>query len=263
MNVIIKIARYQLRDVFRSNWIVFYALFFLVATDALFRFGGSGDRVVMSLMNVVLIVVPLIAVVLGAMYLYSSREYIELLLTQPIGRSSLFLGLYAGLAIPLCIAFAFGVGVPFLFHVGLTGESGGPVGLLILTGVLLTCVFVAIAFALALRTDDRIRGLGSALGVWIFFSVVYNGLVLLAIQLFSDYPLQHPVIAMTLLNPIDLGRILLLLELDVSALMGFTGAVFVRFFGSGVGVALTLGALLTWLALPLAAGWRAFLGKNF
>jgi Cu-processing system permease protein len=201
--------------------------------------------------------------VLGAMYLYSSREYIELLLTQPIERGSLFLGLYAGLTIPLSLAFLFGVGVPFLFHGGFAGESGGPVGLLLFTGVLLTCVFVAIAFALALRTDDRIRGLGSALLVWIFFSVVYNGLVLLAVQLFSDYPLQHPVIAMTLLNPIDLGRILLLLELDVSALMGFTGAVFTRFFGSAWGVSLTVAALLTWLAVPLATGWRVFLRKNF
>jgi Cu-processing system permease protein len=42
-------------------------------------------------------------VVLGAMYLYSSREYIELLLTQPIERSSLFLGLYGGLALPLVL----------------------------------------------------------------------------------------------------------------------------------------------------------------
>jgi Cu-processing system permease protein len=259
----LKIIRYQLRDTFRSNWIVVYGLFFLITTDALFRFGGSGERVVMSLMNVVLIVVPLIALVLGAMFLYGAREYVELLLTQPIRRSSLFLGLYAGLTIPLSIAFLFGVGVPFLFHGGQTGESGGPVGLLLLTGVLLTCVFVAIAFSLALRTDDRIRGIGSALLVWIFFSVVHNGLVLLAVQLFSDYPLQHPVIAMTLLNPVDLGRILLLLEMDVSALMGFTGAVFTRFFGSGLGMTVTLAALITWLAIPLATGWRTFLGKNF
>jgi Cu-processing system permease protein len=259
----LKIVRYQLRDTFRSNWIVIYGLFFLIITDVLFRFGGSGERVVMSLMNVVLIVVPLIALVLGAMFLSGAREYVELLLTQPIRRSSLFLGLYAGLTIPLTVAFLFGVGVPFLFHGGQSGESVGPIGLLLLTGVLLTCVFVAIAFALALRTDDRIRGIGSALLVWIFFSVVHNGLVLLAVQFFSDYPLQHPVIAMTLLNPVDLGRILLLLEMDVSALMGFTGAVFTRFFGSSLGMTVTLAALITWLAVPLAAGWRAFLGKNF
>jgi Cu-processing system permease protein len=259
----LKIARYQLRDVFRSNWVIVYTLFFLAATDALFRFGGTGERVVLSLMNVVLIVVPLVAIVLGAMYLYSSREYIELLLTQPIERRSLFAGLYAGLTIPLCAALLFGVGVPFLFHGGIGGENGGPVALLLFCGVLLTAVFVALAFAIALQSEDRIRGLGTALLAWLFFAVVYNGLVLLVVQLFSDFPLQRAVIGMTLLNPVDLGRILLLMELDVSALMGFTGAVFTRFFGSAGGTAITIGALLLWLAVPLAWGHRAFLRKNF
>jgi Cu-processing system permease protein len=259
----IKIVKYQLQDVLRSRWVLFYGLFFLVATDALFRFGGTGERVVLSLMNVVLIVVPLVAIVLGAMYLYNAREYIELLLAQPIQRRSLFFGLYIGLTLPLVLAFVAGVGLPFLYHGALGGAEGGPLGLMLATGSLLTVIFVALAFAIALSTEDRIRGLGAALVVWMFFSVIYNGLVLLVIQLFSDYPLQQPVIAMSLLNPIDLGRIVLLLNLDVSAMMGFTGAVFQRFFGSGTGQAISLAAMLAWLAVPLLLGQRAFLRKNF
>jgi Cu-processing system permease protein len=259
----IKIVKYQLQDVLRSRWILFYGLFFLVATDALFRFGGSGERVVLSLMNVVLIVIPLVAIVLGAMYLYSSREYIELLLSQPIQRRSLFFGLYAGLTIPMVLAFVAGVGLPFLLHGAFGDAAGGPLGLMLATGTLLTVIFVALSFAIALATEDRIKGLGATLVVWMFFAVVYNGLVLLVIQIFSDYPLQHPVIAMSLLNPIDLGRIVLLLNLDVSAMMGFTGAVFQRFFGSGTGQIISLAAMLAWLAVPLLLGQRAFLRKNF
>jgi Cu-processing system permease protein len=259
----IKIIRYQLQDVLRSKWILFYGLFFLVSTDALFRFGGQGERVVLSLMNVVLIVVPLVAIVLGAMYLYNSREYIEMLLAQPIQRRSLFFGLFAGLTIPMVLAFVIGVGLPFLFHGALAEATGGPVWLLLATGSLLTVIFVALAFAIALWTEDRIKGLGAALVVWMFLSVVYNGLVLLMIQLFSDYPLQHPVIAMSLLNPIDLGRIVLLLNLDISAMMGFTGAVFQRFFGSATGLAVSLLAMGAWMAVPLLLGHRAFLRKNF
>jgi Cu-processing system permease protein len=259
----IKIVKYQLQDVLRSRWVIFYGLFFVVATDGLFRFGGSGDRVVLSLLNVVLIVIPLVAIVLGAMYLYSSREYIELLLAQPIERRSLFAGLYVGLTLPLVLAFSVGVGLPFIYHGALTGEGSGPLALLLAVGALLTVIFVALAFCVALATEDRIRGLGATLVLWLFFSVIYNGLVLLVIQVFSDYPLQHPVIAMSLLNPIDLGRILLLLNLDVSALMGFTGAVFQRFFGSSLGQLVTAAALLTWLAIPLAIGQRIFTKKNF
>lgn len=259
----LKVIKYQLQDVLRSKWLAVYGLFFLAATDALFRFGGSGERVILSLMNVVLIVVPLVGIVLGAMYLYSSREYIELLLAQPIRRRSLFLGLYAGLTLPLALAFAAGVGLPFLYHGALGGAGLGPFGLLLGTGVLLKVVFVALAFGIALATEDRIKGLGAALVVWMFFSVIYNGLVLLVIQLFSDYPLQQPVIVMSLLNPIDLGRILLLLSLDVSALMGFTGAVFQTFFGSATGRLVSLAAMLAWIAVPLWWGHRAFLRKNF
>ncbi|HSJ25310.1 MAG TPA: ABC transporter permease subunit [Longimicrobiales bacterium] len=257
----LKIFRYQTRDVLRNRWIPGYALFFLLISDALFRFGGDGERVILSLMNVVLLLVPLSAVMLGVMYLYSSREYIELLLTQPIRRGELFLGLFGGLALPLSAAFVVGAGLPFLYH-GAAG-TGAALPILLGTGVLLTVIFVALAFALALVTEDRTRGMGLALLAWMGFAVLYNGLVLLVVQLFADYPLERVVIGLSVLNPIDLGRILLLLNLDAAALMGFTGAVFERFFGGATGRAVTLAALSLWLAVPLLLGRRAFLRKNF
>lgn len=257
-----KILRYQVRDVLRGRWLAGYAVFFLLITDAFFRFGGDGPRVILSLMNVVLLVIPLMAAVLGAMFVYNSREYVELLLSQPIERGSLFTGLFAGLALPLAAAFVAGVALPFLYH-GAIAEGLTPLLVLAGTGTLLTVVFVAIGFFVALATEDRIRGLGLALGAWLFFAVIYNGLMLLVIQLFHAWPLQHPVIAMTLLNPIDLGRILLLLNLDAAALMGFTGAVFQKFFGGTTGQFASIAALLAWLAVPLFLGRTAFLRKNF
>jgi Cu-processing system permease protein len=257
-----KILRYQTRDVLRNRWIPGYALFFLLITDALFRFGGDGERVVLSLMNVVLLLVPLSAVMLGVMYLYSSREYIELLLTQPIRRNELFLGLFGGLALPLSGAYVVGVGLPFLLHGGAAG-SGLALPILLGTGVLLTVVFVALAFALALLTEDRTKGMGLALLCWMGFAILYNGLVLLVIQLMADYPMDRAVIALSMLNPIDLARILLLLNLDAAALMGFTGAVFERFFGGTTGRMVTLAALSLWIAVPLLLGRHTFLRKNF
>jgi Cu-processing system permease protein len=257
-----KILRYQLQDVLRGRWLLFYSLFFLAITDALFRFGGDGPRVILSLLNIVLLVIPMMAVVLGAMYLYNAREYIELLLSQPIRRSSLFAGLFGGLALPLAGAFVAGVSLPFLYHGGAGGQLGA-LFVLLATGTLLTVIFVALAFAVALLTDDRIKGLGMALGAWMFFAVLYNGMMLLVIQMFNAWPLERAVIAMSVLNPIDLGRIFLLLNLDAAALMGFTGAVFEKFFGSFRGQALTVSALLVWLTVPLVVGHRVFLRKNF
>jgi len=259
----LKIIKYQLQDVIRSRWIIFYTLFFWLITDALFRFGGSGEHVILSLMNVVLIVIPLVSIVLGAMYLYNSREYIELLLSQPITRSSLFSGLYAGLTIPLATGFALGILVPFAYHGGLTSEAAAGVLFLVFVGILLTVVFTALAFSIALRFEDKIKGLGLSLVLWLFFAVIYDGLILFIIFLFSYYPLQNPVIALTMLNPVDLARILLMLNFDISALMGFTGAVFQRFFGSGFGMAVSLGVMLMWLAIPLSVAFRVFLRKDF
>ncbi len=258
-----KITRYQLRDVLRSRWILLYGVFFLLLTDLLFRFGGSGERVILSLLNVVLIGIPLVAVVLGAMYLYASREFTELLLAHPVRRRSLFLGLFGGLALPLSAAFALGVALPYLAHGGAVGGGFVPLLFLVGTGVALTLIFTALAFLVAVVTEDRIRGLGLCLGAWIAFAVVYNGLVLMAIYLLGDYPIEKPVLALSMLNPVDLARILLLLEFDVSALMGFTGAVFRDFFGSTGGRVAAAAALLAWLAVPFGLGMRSFGRKNF
>jgi Cu-processing system permease protein len=258
-----KIAKYQLRDMFRSRWVLVYGLFFLAVTDALFRFGGSGERVVLSLTNVVLGVVPLVGIVLGAMYLYSAREAVELLLSQPVRRGDLYRGLYLGLVVPLCTALVFGIGLPFVYHGAVFAGGVGALPLLLGVAVLLTLVFVALAFAVALSTEDRVKGLGLSLVLWMFFSVIWGGFTLLFVEVFSAYPLQKVIIALSMLNPVDLGRILLLLNLEISAMMGFTGAVFERFFGSGTGQAITLTALVGWAVVPFLLGHRAFQRKNF
>jgi Cu-processing system permease protein len=143
--------------------------------------------------------------------------------------------------------------------------GGGFVPLLLLvgTGVALTLIFTALAFLVAVVTEDRIRGLGLSLGAWIAFALVYNGLVLMAIYLLGDFPIEKPVLALPMLNPVDLARILFLLEFDVSALMGFTGAVFRDFFGSTGGRVAAAAALVAWLAVTFGLGMRSFGRKNF
>ena len=64
-------------------------------------------------------------------------------------------------------------------------------------------------------------------------------------------------------NPVDLGRVFLLLRLDVSALMGYTGAVFAQFFGSSVGALAALAGLVFWIAAPTAVAAFRFKRKDF
>lgn len=263
VNATSKIFRYELSDVLRSRWVIGYGAFFMVVADLLYRSGGGSAHVMLSMMNAVLILVPLVCTVFGTMYLYSAREFTELMLSQPVRRSTLFSGLYLGLVVPLTATFAVGMAVPFLLHGVERASQFRTLAVLLLVGALLTFVFTALAFYAAVRFEDRVRGLGAAVMLWLFFSIIYDGLILGVVHAFADYPLEQAVIALTLLNPIDLGRVLLLLNFDTSALMGYTGAVFEQFFGSALGMLISLTALAVWLVVPLVVGKSLFEQKDF
>jgi Cu-processing system permease protein len=82
-------------------------------------------------------------------------------------------------------------------------------------------------------------------------AVIYDGLFLLSLIVFEEYPLDTFSLVATMLNPIDLSRILILLKLDISALLGYTGAVFKSFFGTGWGFLLSMAMLCCWTGIPV------------
>jgi Cu-processing system permease protein len=261
--LVCKLIRTQARDALRSRWIVVYTVFFLLLTEGLLRFSGGDARAVLSVASASLMVIPLATLVLSTIYVYNAREFTELLLAQPVKRSTLYTGLYLGLALPTAGGFVAGVGLPFLVRGGGDPAQRWTVVALLAIGAALTLVFTAIAFCIALRVDDRLRGVGIALGVWLLVSVLYDGAVLTAVALLSDYPIERPLLALMFANPVDLARVLLLLRLDVGALMGYTGAVFERFFGGARGTVLASTMLAFWIAAPIALGARQFRRKDF
>ena len=74
---------------------------------------------------------------------------------------------------------------------------------------------------------------------------------------------KRPLLIMMLANPMDLARVALLLQFDVAALLGYTGAVMQKFFGRSVGIGATSLAIVVWIVAPLVAGMRAFQRKDF
>lgn len=262
MNTIAKVLRYQARDAVRSRWLIAYAIFFALITDGLLRFSGDPTKAQLSLVSVVLFVVPLVAIVFGTVYLYNAREFVELILAQPVSRVQTYLGLYLGLALPLMLAFVCGLGFPFLLH-GIDAAAWSTLLALLGSGIVLTGIFTAIATSIAVRCEDRLRGLGTAIGVWLLLTIVYDGIVLFILAVMSDYPLEHATLAMMMANPIDIARVGLLLRFDTSAMMGYTGAVFLKFFGGTMGMAITIAALTLWVSAPIALGMRVFQRKDF
>jgi Cu-processing system permease protein len=79
---------------------------------------------------------------------------------------------------------------------------------------------------------------------------------------FNDYPLEKITLALIAFNPVDLARIIMLLQLDISALMGYTGAFYKNFFGSYVGVLFSSSLLLVWALIPLLMALRIFNKKD-
>jgi Cu-processing system permease protein len=262
MNTILKVLKYQAKDAVRSRWLLAYAIFFMLVTDGLLRFSGDPVRTQLSLVSVVLFLVPLVSIVFGTVYLYNAREFIELLLAQPVNRRQMYGGLYLGLTLPLALAFVAGLGVPFLVR-GIEESARGTLGALLLSGVVLTCVFSAIATLIAIRCEDRLRGLGTAIGVWMLLTVVYDGFVLFILAVFSSYPLEHATLGLMMANPIDIARVALLLQFDGAAMMGYTGAVFLKFFGGAEGIAIATTALAAWVLLPVMLGMRVFQRRDF
>lgn len=261
MRVAAKVAAFQLVDVIRSRWLIGYTAFFLLATELLLRFGGDATRALVSLTSVVLFIVPLAAIVFATVYVHSAREFIELVLAQPVGRGSLFAGTYAAMVISVSAGVVVGIGLPF----ALRGGAGvaGPAAVLIATGVALTLVFAGAGVAIALRTEDRVRAFGIALGTWACAALLYDAALLVLATAMANYPLERPLLLATIANPIDLARVTMLAHLDTSALMGYTGSAFTRLFGAAAGAALAAAALAAWAAMPAVLGARAFRRKDF
>ena len=262
MKIALRIARYGMRDVMRSRWLLAYGAFFVIATYTLLRFSDTPAKALLSLVNVVLLVVPLANIVFGTAYLYASREFVELLLAQPVRRRELFAGQCLGLAVPVAAAAVAGIALPLLA----TGVDVAAlrVGFVIaLIAAALSMVFTALAAVVAYAIEDRVRGLATAIGVWLLLAVVYDGVVLLAAVQFADYPLERAMLTAMVANPIDLARVLLLTRFDSAALLGYTGAVFQRLFSGGGGLAIAAGALLLWTVVPSVLGARLFHRKDF
>lgn len=245
-----KIIKYSFYDLVRSRWSYVYFGFYLMLSFVLLFLNNDLSKATITLMNVIVVLTPMIGTIFGIMYYYNSREFIELLLSQPIKRSTIFIGQYLGIATSLSMSLVVGLGVPFMVY-GLL-NSGVVLNFLtlLLSGTFLTFIFTAIALNIGLANSNKIKGFGYAILMWLFFAVIYDGLFMVFLIIFNDYPLDKFTLIASLFNPIDLSRIMILLRLEISALLGYTGALFQKFFGTHLGSLLSFLVLIAWTAIP-------------
>jgi Cu-processing system permease protein len=244
-------------DILRSRVAAAYTLFLLAISLSIFNLEDNSAKGLLSMLNIILIIVPLVSLIFSTIYMYNSVEFIELLLSQPIQRKNLLLSIFAGICLSLIIAFAIGAAIPMILL------EGSPTAyVMTLTGFALTSVFVSLAVLGSVITRDKAKGIGIAIMLWLGFSLLYDGLILLIMFQFSDYPLEKAVVVFCSLNPVDLARIVILLKLDISAMMGYTGAIFSQFFGTSAGTIYTASIILLWLLIPLLIALKKFKSKD-
>lgn len=247
----IKLLKYTVLDLLRSRWSYVYLCFYLLLAAVLLFLNSDLSKALITLMNVIVILTPLIGTLFGIMYYYHSMEFTGLLLSQPVKRSTIFLGQYLGITLSLSTSLILGLGIPFIAY-GLFGSNVFLDFLMLVTsGTFLTFIFSGMSILIGLANTNKIKGFGYAILLWLFFAVMYDGLVLMLLVYFDDYPIEFFALTASLTNPIDLSRILVLLKLEVSALLGYTGATFQRFFGTGLGIFTALMVNVVWVLLPV------------
>jgi len=137
----LKILRYSIFDLMRSRWTYVYFIFYLILSCVLLFLNDDLDKAIITLMNVIIVLTPLIATIFGVMYYYNSSEFTELLLAHPIKRKDIFIGQFLGITTSLCLSLIFGLGIPFVFYGLFKSSTVFNFSLLLVIGVFLNFIF--------------------------------------------------------------------------------------------------------------------------
>lgn len=240
-----RILKYVALDILKNKIVIVYTIMLALFSWSAFGLEDNVSKGLLTILNIVLLTVPLVSVLFSTIYVYNSNEFVELLVSHPVKRGMIWKALFTGLSFSMVAAYVIGAGIPLLLF-----ADTGTALIMIAAGSLLSVIFVAIAFLSSILTRDKAKGIGISVMLWLYFALLFDGLVLFLFFQFADYPIEKPVVMLSALSPIDLCRILILLRLDVSAMMGYTGAIFKNFFGTQWGLLLSFSLLALWIVIP-------------
>src|SRR5678809_1153328 len=111
-----KIIKYVILDILRNKIVIAYTALLLAISLSAFSLEDSASKGILSLLNIILIIVPLVSIIFSTIYIYNAAEFIELMVSQPLKRVNLWLSIFIGLSFSMTIAFLAGVGLPILLY---------------------------------------------------------------------------------------------------------------------------------------------------
>ncbi|MBP7810879.1 MAG: ABC transporter permease [Neisseria sp.] len=259
----------EVRDSLRNRWVL-AATLLLAALALSLGFLGSSPTgsvkvdpltvTVVSLSSLSIFLIPLIAMLLAydAVIGEIERGTMALLLSYPVSRWQVLVGKFLGHLIILTLATTAGYGLAGmalqLAHGGLDFAAWQPFALLIVASVLLGAAFLAMGYLISAKVKERGTAAGIAIGVWLFFVVIFDMALLGILVADSKQAITAPMLETILLfNPADVYRLLNLTGYENTAMYaGMAGL-------SGqltLGMPVLVAAQLLWIALPFAlAAW--------
>src|SRR5262245_59342637 len=257
-------ARQELVLSVRSRWtqtfaVVFAVLALAVASSGYVLSGGSGlqdfARTAASLVQLVLLLVPLTSLVFGVIALTPDPGAAELLFSQPVARRTILGGKLLGVLLALVAAQMVGFGAAGLLLFARTGQEGLSSFLGVVAGSFsLTAIFLTLAAAITAGDTSarRARNLAAALVSWFVAVVLFDVGALGIASLLPSGLASRVLIVSAIVNPVDAVRTGTLLAVEGSTAFGAASLAFLRFTGGAAGAALWLMAsLVAWILGPL------------
>lgn len=255
---VVVFARREFREALTSKWFPLYtAAFTLLAMATSFMsLAGSGSqgfagfsKTSAGLLNLIMLMVPLMALSAGATSIASERERGTLLylLAQPVSRVELLLGKFLGLSIALCASLCIGFGLSAIVLAWQTGGAG-VLSYVFLVGLtcLLAIVMLCVGFLISVTTRKASVATGIAVFVWLTL-VFLSDLGLMAGSLLFKLRVQE-LLAAAVVNPLQAFKMSVILELNAS--LDVLGPV-------GIYATRTYGDLLPWLLAAVLVVWGA------
>jgi Cu-processing system permease protein len=258
LGAFLSLTKYQLIDVLRAKWLMAYALIFFALGNGFLFFGDDSSKAVASILSVVLFIVPMISILYAAIHWYNSASFTYLLLTQPLRRSFVFLSHWLAVSAGLSCSFLLSTLAAFALYRALDLNALT----VLFCGTALTFIFVGLGLLVAILVSDPMKGVGAVFLLWLYSAILHDVFVFAVVSLLRDYPVEIPAMVLMAINPIDLTRVLALLLLDLSAMMGYTGRILQEFLSEPLGRAAVVLIQLLWISLPVWLGLRAFSHKD-
>lgn len=254
-----KICKYELLNILRNRWIFAYFVVNAAMAYGCLRIAGDAAKAVVSLATISTVLLPLTSILFATLYWYFSANFTDLLLTQPVGRGTVYAARAAALCGASSLCYVAGVALPLLLF-----GSGSAVLLVHLAcAALLSIIFGGLGSLIAVAVQDRMKGFGLALGTWFFYAVIYDAGVLILLIALKNYPMDLASAVIGTLNPIGLARVAQMISGDAAFLLGHTGALVRHSLVAPSGRWFAVGVAVAWLTVPWGVGLVLFRRRDF